>query len=115
MIYSMHTERELDRVYPLTWVYAHGELQDFLGHDTILTNNEDVYKAYNRLVLGDQLTACTFSRLSACNDEGFFKEVNLYMWYSDESKTVRGLAVVKDNVEDKKYAIAKQSLLAGLL
>jgi hypothetical protein len=110
MIYSTNNVPEEVFALALNGVYAHGELEDFLKDDILVTDDLQTY--YNFLQVKEQephLPLRFFDRTYttssfAMNGKGETKKVWIFMWYSREQRIVRGFAVTDDDTAGYEYA-----------
>jgi hypothetical protein len=112
MIYSA-----MDKNKPFTMglngVYAHGELEEFLGYDVIETGGLEMFMAYNGIKLKEHRRYICDTY--AVNNQGETRKVTCYLWHDIDNQFPRGLVVCHDNKKDIDYALAHWGLRSGEL
>lgn len=107
MIYSVDTEVN---VKPLTWVYAHGELETFLGYDCIATETVEIYERYHQVFSG--LKDSDIVETKAMNKDGETVDIVIYLWFSG---IMRGLAVCVNDADAVTYAETQSKVKVSML
>jgi hypothetical protein len=101
MIYSTQNESVKTITKPMDWVYAHGQLEEFLAYDNIMTDEVTVIGAYETV---KRFRESTVVSTKAMNHNGDIISVDIYLWFN---QTMRGLAVSLYDVEGRKFAEEK--------
>lgn len=99
MIYSAINFPESEFTVSLTWVYAHGSLEELLDYDIIVTNSLKVYYLYSNIEKGIMNEGMV--ETTATNGDQTI-DVLVFMWKGKD--IIRGLVVDKNNEEDVKFA-----------
>jgi hypothetical protein len=99
MIYSLYDSSVKTITEQLELVYAHGQLEDFLAHDMLKTDEHDIVIDFKAVRRGEKETAIIQTK--AMNHNGDIISVDIYLWFNT---TVRGLAVSLYDVDSRNYA-----------
>jgi hypothetical protein len=110
MIYSQQNDTHGKITHSLTWMYAHGELETFLGFDNIDTDTLKIAEAHKSLQSGSHGTY-VFDDF-AMNEDGEIIKIKLYMW---DAGTPRGLAVSVHDKEGISHALDRFERLSPML
>jgi hypothetical protein len=108
MIYSTTDVPEEVFALALNGVYAHGELEDFLKYDVLVTDDLKTY--YNYVLVRDQVQDKVVPQEQiyrdstfAMNSKGETKKIWLFIWGSNHKGFARGYAVADGDAESYEF------------
>lgn len=110
MIYSQQNETHGKVTYPLTGVYAHGELETLLDNDIISTDTLSL--ATKHMDAANGMVTYVANDI-ARNENGKTMSVRVYLWST--GGLVRGLVVSDEDNESIAYALDRFERLSPTL
>jgi hypothetical protein len=111
MIYSQIDDTHGKVTYSLHWVYAHGELENFLGYNNIDTDSLDLANKHRFISEGNHATYVIDE--FAQNELGEIRKIKIYLWQG--GKIPRGMAVWVHDKEGIADALDKFERLSEML